>query len=132
MNLSHRRVAVRQSHLRNAIHFSPVAKSVLLSQQRKVTNAVALGYGFDIGNHANDFDFHLYFLRLSHKTIKDASAFPFTGCQFANTTTRQKASGAMPFPLLRPVRVDRFRVWHHQNSWDHQGRQVEGQHQAPP
>ncbi|MBI5437936.1 MAG: hypothetical protein HY936_03135 [Nitrosomonadales bacterium] len=38
--------------------FPQVIKPVLFSRQSQITNAAALGYGFDIGNTANDFEFH--------------------------------------------------------------------------
>jgi len=58
VNLSCQGAAVRQLHMRDTLHFSPFSQPVLASEVREITNAVALGNRFDMGDFPNDFKFH--------------------------------------------------------------------------
>ena len=58
MNFGHRDCAVCQSYLLDALHLSPIAKSILPDQQGAITNATAFGDGFYMGDLADQFNFH--------------------------------------------------------------------------
>jgi hypothetical protein len=51
-------ITIQQPHICDALLFTPAAKSVLAFQQAKITNAIPLGDGFDMGDFSDNFKLH--------------------------------------------------------------------------
>jgi hypothetical protein len=65
MNLCHCRKSIRQLYASNPLLLAPVAEPVLTPQQSNISNAVALGDGFNVDDLADDFQLHQSVPRLA-------------------------------------------------------------------